>query len=216
MNSLRVRYKTFEVGHLDIHVRMLRDMVQFQDTDCAAEKVGICSAAWPIFGVVWPAGEILAHHMLAYDVADKKILEVGCGIALASLVLNQRSANITATDYHPEAEKFLNYNTALNKDNDIPFVRTGWQNIENDLSAFDIIIGSDLLYERDHADMLSQFINRHAKKHCDVIIVDPKRGNQASFKKKMVTLKYSYETSDSTWISPIDGPFKGKIMHYSR
>ena len=34
----------------------------------------------------------------------------------------------TATDYHPEAEKFLDINTELNKDDEIPFVRTCWSN----------------------------------------------------------------------------------------
>ena len=37
----------------------------------------------------------------------KRILEVGCGIGLSSLILNRLNADITATDYHPEAEKFL-------------------------------------------------------------------------------------------------------------
>lgn len=216
MDSLRVRYKTFEIGGQDIHVRMLRDMLQYQDKDGIAEKIGICSAAWPFFGVVWPAEEILAHHMLYYDIAGKKILEVGCGIALASLLLNQISANITATDYHPEVEGFLDYNTGLNNDEKIPFVRTGWDDIENNLGVFDVIIGSDLLYERDHAALLSRFINRHAKNHCDVIIVDPGRGNHASFSRKMVALKYTHDQKNSTRNVAMEKTFKGKILHYSR
>ena len=44
---------------------------------------------------------------------DKRILEVGCGLGLASLVLNERSADISATDYHPEVETFLKINTEL-------------------------------------------------------------------------------------------------------
>jgi predicted nicotinamide N-methyase len=216
MNSLRLCYKTFEIGNLDIHVRMLRDTLQYQDTNGAAEKLGICSAVWPLFGVVWPAGEILARHMFEYEVTGKKILEVGCGIGLASLVLNRRSANVTATDYHPDAERFLNYNTTLNKDVKIPFVRTGWNDKENSLDVYDIIIGSDLLYERDHADLLSAFIDRHAKENCDVIIIDPGRGNHASFSKKMVALNYSCTQRNPTENRAIQMPVKLKILHYSR
>ena len=212
--DLRFRYKTFEMGRFDVHVRMLRDTCQYRDRKGVAEEMGICSAVWPIFGVVWPSGEILAHCMLDYDIGGKSVLEVGCGIALASLVLNHRSANITATDYHPETERFLNYNVMLNKGKKIPFVRTGWDDVVDALCSFDIIIGSDLLYERNHVELLSEFINRHAEKHCDVIIVDPGRGNQASFSKKMERLDFSYEQKDPPGN---DYPsFKGKILHYFR
>lgn len=216
MDSLRICYKTFEIGNLDIHVRMLRDTLQFQDINGAAEKLGICSAAWPIFGVVWPASEILANYMLGYDLDGKQVLEVGCGIALASLVLNHQSARITATDHHPDAERFLDYNTTLNKDLKIPFIRAGWGDLENDLGVFDIIIGSDLLYERNHADLLSGFINRHAKPDCDVIIVDPKRGNHSSFTKKMEDFAFFCEQKTT----PVTGNLLPRdnciILHYSR
>ncbi len=216
MDALKVNYKTFEIGKFDIHVRMLKDMCQYRDQNGIAKKAGICSAAWPIFGVVWPSGEILAHYMLNYHVGQKRILEVGCGIALASMVLKQRSADITATDYHPEAGRFLKYNVMLNKGDKIPFVRTGWDEITHNLNDFDIIIGSDLLYESNHAQLLSRFIDNHAKKHCDVIIVDPNRGHHARFSKKMVSLKFSYRQESLPQTQLIEKPFKGKILHYSR
>lgn len=216
MDTLRICYKTFEIGKLDIHIRMLRDTLQYHDKNGVAKKFGICSAAWPMFGVIWPSGEVLAHMMLKYDVEGKRVLEVGCGIALASMVLNQRLANITATDYHPEAEKFLDYNTALNKSPNIPFFRTGWADIENNLGVFDIIIGSDLLYERGHADMLSKFINRHAQKDCDVIIVDPGRGNQAAFTKKMEDFRFFCNQKEAPVSADLKHGHKSVILHYSR
>src|SRR5680860_342426 len=109
MNSLplRLRYQTIEVGHTDIHLCTLRDNQQFNDPEGAADALGISSAAWPIFGVVWPSGLVLANHMLNYPIEGKRILEIGCGMALSSLLLNARQADITATDYHPEVEHFL-------------------------------------------------------------------------------------------------------------
>ena len=73
----------------------------------------------------------------------------------------------------------------------IPVVRTGWADKESNLDEFDIIIGSDLLYEREHTDLVSKFINQHAKRVCDVIIVDSGRGNLASFTRKMEGLGVS-------------------------
>ena len=217
MHDCRVRYTTFEIGDMDIHIRMLRDVLQFQDNKDVAKKLGISSAAWPISCVIWPSGQVLAHLMLNYSIEGKRVLEVGCGIGLASLVLNNRSADITATDHHPEAEGLLIYNTGLNSGRAIPFVRTGWANLTNDqLGKFDLIIGSDLLYESEHVDLLSTFINRHSLRHCKVIIVDPGRGFHTKFSKKMSGLGFSHTKEKPSNTDYLHKKFKGWIMTYSR
>lgn len=193
MKPLRYKYQTIEFGDNDIHLRTLKDKQQFSDKDKKAEDLGISSATWSLFGVVWPSSEVLANFIFDYDFKNKRILEVGCGIGLSSLILNRLNADITATDYHPEAEKFLDINTELNKDDEIPFVRTCWSNeYQEELGKFDLIIGSDLLYERDHAILLSNFINAHANDKAMVILVNPNRGYQSKFTKQMETFGFSF------------------------
>jgi len=216
MSSLRYRYQTIEFDELDIHLRTLRDNQQFLDPEGVAEALGISSATWPLFGIVWPSGMVLARHMLDYDIEGRRILEIGCGIGLASLVLNQREANITATDYHPEAGGFLSENVRLNQGNAIPFVRTGWADEADDLGQFDLIIGSDLLYEAEHVDLLSGFIDQHARDHCEIVIVDPGRGNHARFSKRMVALGYSHRQQPPVPFEQLARPFKGQILTYRR
>jgi len=106
MPPIRVRYQTIEVDSFDIHVRSLWDKQQFSDSLGEAEAMGISSAQWSLFGVVWPSSEVLAHEMADFPIQGKRILEVGCGMALTSLLLNSRHADITATDIHPEAGSF--------------------------------------------------------------------------------------------------------------
>ena len=216
MFSLRYRYQTIELNGIDIHLRTLRDRQQYNDIDGVAEKLGISPASWPLFGVVWPSGEILARLMLDYEIEGKRILEVVCGIALASLVLSKRLADITATDHHPEVENFLLENIKLNDGNDIPFVRTGWGEKESSLGKFDLIIGSDLLYERDHVDLLAGFIDRHASQHCNIIVTDPGRGLHPRFSKKMVSLGYTHNQSKPVSIDFLEQPFRGQILRYAR
>ena len=119
MSKLRFKYQTIEFEDIDIHVRTLRDTQQFSDKSDEAKDLGINSASWSLFGVIWPAGEILANYILQFDTTSKRILEVGCGIGLSSLLLNHLNKNITASDYHPEAEDFLLKNTLLNNDQKI-------------------------------------------------------------------------------------------------
>jgi len=216
MSSLRIRYQTLEFGTTDIHVRTLRDRQQFADDEGVAAELGISSATWPLFGVIWASGEILAHLMFDYAVEGRRVLEVGCGIALASLVLNHRLADITATDYHPEVEQFLLENATLNKDKKIPFIRTGWGDAASGLGEFDLVIGSDLLYERSHVKLLAAFIEQHARQHCEVILVDPGRGHHAPFSKKMVALGYSHSQRKPENVDYLPQPFPGQILHYHR
>lgn len=216
MSPLRFRYQTLEFGDVDIHVRTLRDNQQYADTDGEAEKLGISSATWPLFGVIWASGEVLAHHMFDHEIEGLRILEVGCGIALTSLVLNQRGADITATDYHPEVGAFLLENVALNQGEAIPFVRTGWGDADSGLGEFDLIVGSDLLYEREHVGLLAGFIDQHAKPHCEVVIVDPGRGQHARFSKKMVSLGYSHSQNRPDTAGYLGQVFSGQVLHYAR
>lgn len=185
MATLRLSYQTIEFGKIDIHLCTLRNKQEFHDPEGTAEALGISSATWPIFGILWPSSLVLAHFVSNYDIGTKRVLEIGCGTALSSLLLNKQHVDITATDYHPEVETFLNRNSLLNGDTVIPFERTGWADNNDSLGYFDLIIGSDLLYEDEHIELLSDFIQAHSNPTCEVIIVDPGRGRKNKLAKKI-------------------------------
>lgn len=212
MPALRLRYQTYEFAQFDIHLRTLRDKNQFSDPLGEADALGISSAQWSLFGVVWPSSLVLATLMSTFNVTGKRILEVGCGIGLTSLVLNARDADITATDYHPEAGHFLTENTRLNEASRIPFLRTDWNDNSIGLGSFDLIVGSDLLYEQQHIQLLTDFIERHSNKDCEVILVDPGRGNHAKFSKRMQAAGFEFRGVLPT--APA-ADFSGKALHFS-
>jgi predicted nicotinamide N-methyase len=212
----RFQYQTIEFGETDIHVRTLRDRQQYDDAGGVGEKLGISSANWSLFGVVWQSSRILADLMSDFDITGKRILEVGCGIGLPSILLNHRLADITATDYHPEAESYMKENTRLNKDSDIPFVRTGWADTKTNLGQFDLLVGSDIIYEQEHPALVAEFIDQHAKQQCEVIIVDPGRKRHAKFSKKMVTLGYTHSQARPVKSEFLDNPYKGQVIRFTR
>ena len=216
MTNLRLCYQTIEFGKIDIHLCTLRNRQEFHDPDGIAEKLGISSAAWPIFGIVWPSSLVLAHHIFNHDIGAKRVLEIGCGTALSSLLLNKLHVHITATDYHPEAETFLNRNSELNGDSPIPFERTGWADNNDNLGRFDLIIGSDLLYEDEHIRLLYEFIRVHSNPKCEVIIVDPGRGRKNKLAKSLHEFGYisSYSKPENT--AYLDCDFKGYILNFVR
>jgi hypothetical protein len=63
----------------------------------------------------WVSGLQLAAAMASRVVrASVRVLEIGCGLGLASLVLHRRGVNVTASDCHPLAGGFLRENLRLN------------------------------------------------------------------------------------------------------
>ena len=214
--SIRFKYQTFEIGNSDFHIRSLRDNQQFSDDQGVAENLGISSANWPLFGIMWASGEVLARLMVDEELKGRSILEVGCGLGLASLVLNRRLANITATDQHPEAAGFLEKNTRLNDDRDIPFIRTGWAEPCSRLGKFDLIIGSDLLYERNHADLLAAFIEEHAASKCEVVLIDPGRKHHGKFTRRLQGFGFDSVKEKSQGTDAMLKSFAGFILRYTR
>lgn len=210
---VRVAYETIEFGEEDIHVRTLRDKQEYNDDSGEAEALGISSASWSLFGVVWESSRALARLMWEYDVEGRRVLEVGCGIGLTSIVLSRRGVDITATDHHPEAGRFLRENCRLNEEPPIPFVRTGWSDDDDSLGRFDLIMGSDLLYEPDHVEQLAGFVEARANRSCEVIIVDPGRGNTPAFTRAMSRLGF-----EQAPCAPAEDaePFSGQFLRYRR
>lgn len=214
--ALRLRYQTIEFGKTDIHLCTLRNKQEFSDPDGLAESLGISSSLWPLFGLVWPSGIVLAHYMQEAETAGKRILEVGCGTALSSLLLNKQGADITASDYHPEVGDFLIRNAKLNKDDPIAYERVDWADESDDLGQFDMIIGSDILYEDEHIALLADFIASHAKPNCEVVLVDPGRGRKNKLATKMEGHGFTHDYIQPEHTDYLDEPFHGFILKFNR
>ena len=215
-------------GVADLTIRSLLDREQFADPLGEAERLGISSAAWPIFGLLWPSGAQLAACLALRPVrAAERILEVGCGLALASLVGHRRGADITASDCHPLAEAFLRHNLALNHLAPMKYRQGLWSPVAPAVAQpgghavvsgrFDLIIGSDVLYERDSEGALAAFIGRHAQACAEVWIVDPDRGNRPAFNRRMAEQGFSLDQARLD--VPADTPmltYKGRWMRFRR
>lgn len=153
--------------------------------------------------------------MVLFEIQGKRILELGCGLALASLVLHRRGADITASDNHPLTPAFLLENLRLNHMPAMKYQTGNWAQAHADLGEFDLIIGSDVLYDRDQPEQLSQFVSAHSARRVQVLIVDPNRGNQSSFNRKMGLLGYAHSPQRITHL-PDGTAYKGQLHSYCR
>jgi len=84
------------------------------------------------------------------------------------------------------------------------------------MGSFDLIIGSDLLYEPNHPALLSHFIDQHSSSSVKVIIIDPGRRQQGQFTRRMEGLGFAASFERATEEQAQSRDFKGKILRYSR
>lgn len=215
-------------GVAALTVRSLLDRQQFADPQGTADRLGISSATWPLFGLLWPSGAQLAARLAARPVrVGERILEIGCGLGLASLVGHRRGADVTASDCHPLAGAFLRENLRLNALAPMKYRHGHWSAsapqrqcaLDDGLHAldgrFDLVIGSDLLYERDDGGTLARFIALHAAPSALVWIVDPDRGNRAAFNRHMAAQGFAlHEERLDRPAGPGHEAYKGRLLSY--
>ena len=213
-------------------VHSLLDKNQFYDPLDEALNLGISSATWPLFGLLWPSGQHMAERIALRPVSGEQILEIGCGLALASLVAHRRGARVTASDCHPLAHAFLDENTRLNGLLPISYRHGLWGKaaLREDglpvltqahdaavIGRFDLIMGSDILYERDDAGTLAAFIDAHAAARSEIWVVDPNRGNRAAFHKHMARAGFNLHEQVLDQAASADlVAYKGRMLTYTR
>lgn len=217
MPGYQVKMETMDVGGAATVVRSLLDRRQFSDPFGEALALGISSAQWPLFGLVWPSSLVLAELMEHVPLGARRVLEVGCGLALASLVVHRRHGLITASDCHPLAESFLLENLRLNDMAPLDYLTGDWTTANPRLGRFDLIVGSDVLYDRGQPALLAAFIDLHANAAVEVIIVDPDRGNRAAFNRGMDLLGFERSERKVRVLPGIGAAtFKGRVISYRR
>lgn len=217
MPGYEVRLQQVAVaGGADLEIRSLLDRQQYADPLGEAEAAGISPACWPLFGQVWPSAQKLADLMQVAVLGSRRMLEIGCGLGLASMVVHRRGGDITASDCHPLTEAFLHANLRLNRLPDMRY-RTGhWARSNPALGEFDVIVGSDVLYERSQPEALAAFIQVHAARDAEVLIIDPNRGNRSAFNRCMALLGFAL--TETMLDTPLhDGsPYRGRLLCFRR
>jgi predicted nicotinamide N-methyase len=103
----------------------------------------------PYWAELWPASLALAGALP--DVAGLRVVELGCGLGVPSLVAAARGAEVTATDWAVDAIDLLQENAARNElalRVEVRDWRDSWS------ERFDLVLAADVLYERRNIEPL--------------------------------------------------------------
>ncbi len=138
----------------------------------------------PYWADLWPSARALARHLLDAPAPAGRVLELGCGVALPSLALLSRGADVVATDYYHAALGFAQANAARNG---LPALRAApldWRD-EPALGRFPLVVAADVLYERRNAEALAALLPRVVEDGGAFLLADPGRTYLADFRARM-------------------------------
>lgn len=139
----------------------------------------------PYWAEFWPTSLLLADAVAAWPRAEAagrrpRVLELGCGLGLVSLVALRRGYDVIASDYDDDALAFVAAN-ARHNGLPVPQLRhVDWRLSYPDLCV-DRILASDVLYERRSLTPIAEFLARHLAPGGSVLIADSFRTAAEAF-----------------------------------
>ena len=130
----------------------------------------------PYWADIWPASTVLAAHILARRArGHRRLLELGCGVGLVTTAASAANYEVTASDYYTDALAFTRANAFRNLGRSVEAKMINWRSFPADVTGFDKIIASDVLYESEYARILPAILKRALVPHGIALIADPGR-----------------------------------------
>ena len=136
----------------------------------------------PYWSVLWRSGVALAREAGEETLRGQRVVELGCGLALPSIVAARAGATVLATDSDPEAVELVTRNAELNGV-ELEAAVVDWTSAPAtdelaDRGPFDLVLAADVLYERPTVARMLELLPRLARA---AWIADPSRPTAAVF-----------------------------------
>lgn len=127
----------------------------------------------PYWAELWPSGLALARA-LPDRLDGVRIVELGAGLGVPSLVAAARGGEVTALDWARDSVELLARNAARNGAV-LSAVHADWRNFAG---SFDLVLAADLLYEQRNVEPLIELLPQLAP---EVLLAEPGRNHAAGF-----------------------------------
>jgi predicted nicotinamide N-methyase len=135
----------------------------------------------PYWADVWPSALGLAIRVAQERGNGRRLLELGCAVGFVACLAAKVGFQVTATDYYMEACEFTRLNAHRNG---LPLPTTrvvDWRDYPTDLRDFEVVIASDVLYEKPYCDLVAECFARSLAREGLGILTDPQRTLAAGF-----------------------------------
>jgi ETFB lysine methyltransferase len=135
----------------------------------------------PYWADVWPSSIALSGVVSALGGNGKRALELGCGLGLVTIAALRAGFDVLATDYYEDALLFARRNGVSATGREPRTRHVDWRAFPNDLGRFDLVLASDVLYEREYATLVADAIVASLAPGGVALVADPGRVALLSF-----------------------------------
>jgi predicted nicotinamide N-methyase len=132
----------------------------------------------PYWAALWPSAIVMANEIAADRIALKKggrAIELGCGIGLVTTAALSAGMNLLATDYYEPSLEFTRANSCRNTGREAVTQMVNWRDLPAQMGRFDLLLASDVIYEREYAALLPRVFDRLLQFDGRAVIADPGR-----------------------------------------
>ena len=154
------------------------------DWDALRHEEGGAGRPVPFWARPWPSGTALAEALVAAPPpAGSRVVELGCGLAVPSIVAARAGAQVLATDGATDAVAYAAHSLALNQVTG-EVAHVAWAEHGDELAErgpFDLVLGADVLYTPANAELLVNLLPRLLAPWGEVHLADPGRANARVF-----------------------------------
>jgi predicted nicotinamide N-methyase len=136
----------------------------------------------PYWAELWPSGVTLARDVSARSLRGARTLELGCGLALPSIAAARAGGRVLATDWSTAAIDLAREN-AERSGAEIETLVCDWARPDPlvERGPWDLVLASDVLYERRNADALARLLPLLVGAGSEVLLADPGRAPADAF-----------------------------------
>jgi predicted nicotinamide N-methyase len=143
--------------------------------DLIREEDFVLDERLPYWADVWPSSIVLAEKLLELTGGGRPALELGCGVGLSTLAATSAGFNVLSTDYYEDALDVTRANVFRNLGSIARTRLVDWRHLPGDLGTFDLVFASDVLYEKEYAELLPVLLLRLLAPEGIALIADPGR-----------------------------------------
>jgi predicted nicotinamide N-methyase len=160
----------------------------------------------PYWAELWPSGLALARYISDRDLGDTRVIELGCGVGLPTILALAQGAEVLATDHYEAALDFTTYNARTNLGREPKVSLLDWREPDSGgLGTYGLVLAADVLYERKNAAALADLVPKLLAPGGEAIFADPRRDEAPVFLEAME--RYGFE--DATEEIIVEQPASG-------
>ena len=179
VDALERRFNTV-VSDIEVGSRTLSILRPSNSDDLIREEDFVLDERLPYWADIWPASTILATHFIGLSKNGRprnpgRGLELGCGVGLVTTAAMIAGYDMIASDYYTDALAFTRANAFRNTGRSPSAPMIDWRHFPRDVKDLDLILASDVLYEKEYARLLPGIFKRALKRGGMAIVADPGR-----------------------------------------